>query len=231
MGTLAEARTDLRNRLAETTTRFWSDAELVTWINEGMRVVARRAETIQALSTSIAAVVGTQKYDLPTDCIRVHKVDFVPTGQTQQYPLRPCTEGELIQYAGVNPLMQGAYPALFAAWGMPGGTGNATLKMKVYPVPGQTGTFNLYYYRQPAALVTGTNDATALEVPAGWDDLVVQYAESVALLKDQDPRWRDVRQLFENDLGYLIDVTRQYHDQDRQFIPAGSPSWLTEFDA
>lgn len=228
--TLLASRTDLRNRLEESSSRFWSDAELTTWLNEACRAVARRAETIQSFDTSVAGVVGTQKYTLPSNVIRVHRVEFVPTGSTQQYPLLPSTDDELQNIVGVNPLQQSSYPSYFTIWGMPGGSGDAALKMKVYPVPAQTGTFQIYYYRQPATM---TADGDIPEIPAGWDDLLVTYAESVALMKDRDPRWKDVRQMFENDLGYLIDVSRQYHDQERTMQMSGNPStpaWLYSFE-
>lgn len=230
MATLTTALADLRSRLEESSARYWTDSELTTWLNEGQRVIARRAETIQSFNTSISAVVGQQKYSMPTDMIRVHRVEFVPTGQTQIYPLKPSTDDEMESIVGINPLMQSSYPSFFTFWGMPGGTGTAAMQMKVYPVPAQTGTFYVYYYREPVAVV---NPGDSFEIPAGWDDLLPLYAESIALLKDRDDRWKDVRQLFETEMNYLVDVTRQWHDQQRVMqMPTGvsTPAWLYTFE-
>jgi len=107
------------------------------------------------------------------------------------------------------------------------------MTVQFYPVPAQTGTFNIYYYRMPVNLATdGSDDATALTIPFGWDDLVVEYAVYRAMMKAKDPNWQSHKQLYDQNLQYLVDVTRQAHDQGRyiQTRNAAVPMWLYAFD-
>lgn len=226
--TLLEVRTDVRSRLDETNAAsgYFTDTELNRWINEAQRDIARRAEVLQSFNTSVNAVVGTAKYNLPSDVIRVHRIEFVPTGSTQVYPLESRTYDELDQYWGVNPTTQRSYPSYYAIWGVPGGT---SLQVQFYPVPSNTGVFNIYYYRLPGAL---TADGNTLDIPEGWQDLVALYCEYVAKRKLRDSTWSEAKQLYDESLENLVAVSRDYTDSPRSLIYRGSavPQWLYEFD-
>lgn len=227
--TLTQALADVRSRIDESssTNGYWTDAELTRWINEAQRDIARRVEVLQQFSTTVLAVAGTAKYNLPADVIRVHRVDFVPTGSTQVYPMESRVYDEMDQVWGVNPNTQRSYPSFYVIWGVPGGTG---LQMQVYPVPSSAGNFNLYYYRLPVALV---NAGDTLDIPEGWQDLVSLYCEYVAKRKLRDQTWQEAKQLYDESLSNLIAVTRDYTDNPRTIIYGGKaiPSWLYEFDA
>lgn len=220
MTTLLEARTDLRAHLNETTTRFWTDAQLTTWINEALRDVARRTETIQTFSTSIAAVAGTAEYVIPADVLRIHRIEFVPTGQTQIYPLQLATYNEMDQFWGVTPNQQQGYPSYAVLWGFP-----PTVKLRLWPIPSQAGTVNVFYFRLPASV---SADGDTIEVLAGYQDLIVLYAEYVARRKDRDPTWQDAKQIYEEKIVEMVETTRQWHDQ-AMTVSVGSsavPRWL-----
>jgi hypothetical protein len=201
--------------------RFWTNLELNNWINEGCRDISRRSEDLQSFNTSIVAIAGTAKYTLPIDCLRVHRVEFVPTGQSQTYPLKHSTYQEMDAIWGINQQIQSAYPYYFVMWGFP-----PTLQIQFYPVPAQAGTFNVFYYRLPITLVA---DGDVAEIPSGWEDLITLYCEFNARRKNRDPMWQDVRQVYEQSLANLIDTTRQWHDQSRMITVAtglGIPGWL-----
>lgn len=226
MATLLAIRTDLRSRLDESSARFWSNTELNTWINEGLRDVSRRSEVLLKYDVGTAVVAGTAKYTLPTDVIRLHRVEFVPTGSTSIYPLEASTYQQMDSVWGVQQSVQRSYPSYYVLWGVAGAIG---MTIQLYPVPSQAGLLYLYYYRLPATL---SSDSDVAEIPAGWEDLVTQYAEYVAMRKDRDPRWQDSKALYEEALINLINVTRQLHDQARS-VTVGTmsvPGWLYEFD-
>ena len=222
--TLTNLLADTRNRLDEQTANFWQDSELTTWINEALRDIARRTETILSFNTTVNVVAGTGKYALPADVIRVHRVEFVPTGQNQVYPLEPRTYGEMDQVWGIQQNRQQSYPSYFVLWGF-----SPSITMQVWPVPSQAGNFNIFYYRLPVALAAGGDTA---EIPEGWQDLVPLYVEAVAKRKDRDPTWKDAKQVYEDSLTYMINVTQQLHDQSQMFtrVTGAVPSWLYEFD-
>lgn len=217
--TLVTLRTRARAQLDETSARFWADSDLNIWINDACRDMARRAETIRSFNTSITAVAGTSKYTLPTNVIRLHRVEFAPTGQTDVYPLTLSNYQEMDAVWGAQQATQGQ-PQFAITWGYP-----PSLSMQVYPVPNSGGTFNLYYYKVPTTLAA---DSDVAEIPEGWDDAVVDYCVAEARRKDHDPTWAEAKAQYESKVQDMIDVTRQWHDQS-QSIQIGQsylPRWL-----
>lgn len=206
---------------------FWTLPELRVWINDCVRDIARRAEVLLVYNTSMTANVGQAKYNLPTDVIRVHRIEFVPTNSTQIYPIVGSTYDELDQVWGINPTTPSSYPTAYACWGTPG-----NMTVQFYPVPAQTGQFNIYYYQMPGDLNTaGSDDGKTLQIPSGWADLVVQYVSYRALMKARDQNWQAYKQEYEENLQYMVDVTRQAHDNGRyvQTQTSSVPGWLYAF--
>lgn len=227
--TLTTTLTDVRNRLNDVASGgggYFSDAELTTWINEACRDIARRAEVLLTFNTSVNAVIGTAKYALPADVVRVHRIEFQPTGSTQVYFIESRTYDELDQIWGTNPNTTRSYPSYYAIWGVPGGS---ALQVQFYPVPSQTGTFNIFYYRLPIPVVAGGD---TLDIPEGWQDMVSLYCEYVARRKLRDPSWQEAKALYDSILENLITVSRDFTDNPRTIIYRGSavPQWLYEFD-
>ena|SRR5215469_5652241 len=227
--TLSQSLADLRAQLDEqnVSAKYWQDPELMQYINDGVRDIARRTETILSYNTTLDAIPGVAKYNLPPDVIRVHRCEYIPTGQTQVYPVIGSTYDELDQIWGINPTTQSSYPSVYACWGTPG-----QMTIQFYPVPAQTATINLYYYAMPVDLKTdGTDANTFLNVPQGWEDLLVKYAVSRAFLKMRDPNWETFQKLYIEDLQFMVEVTRQAHDNGRyiQTMTGYVPQWLYAF--
>lgn len=233
--TLAQAKTNVRSNLEESTAKFWTDAELTAWINDGCRDIARRAQSLVNYYTAVTVTANVAVYGasagLPTDIIQIHRIEYVPTGSTQTYPLQASTVMEMDQIWGTNQGSQSAYPTYWITRGRPGGaTGSPQeFRIQLYPVPSTGGNLNVYYYSQPALLVDPTDNATNVPVLEGWWDLVVLYCEWNAKRKDRNPEWQQVMAVYENKLQDMIDVSSEFHDQS-QFIHSMSgsavPSWL-----
>jgi hypothetical protein len=222
---LADTRAQLDEQNA--TAKYWSDPELLQYINDGVRDIARRSETLLSFNASLDAIPGSAKYNLPPDVIRVHRCEYVPTNSTQTYPIGASTYDELDQVWGINQLQQNSFPSNYCCWGTPG-----AMTIQFYPVPAATGAFNIFYYAMPVDLKTdGTDANTLLNVPQGWEDLLVKYACARAMLKARDPQWQVFQQLYDADIQYLVDVTRQAHDNGRfvQTQTGSVPQWLYAF--
>lgn len=202
---------------------MWTDAQLTVWINEGMRDIARRTETIQSFSAAVTVTAGTAEYTAPADLLRVHRIEYVPTGAGMVYPVMLTTYDELDQMWGVYPNTTQGIVVYAALWGFP-----PTVKIRLYPVPSISGVINLYYYRLPAAAAA---DGDTLEVLAGYEDLIVLYCEYVARRKDRDPSWQDAKMLYEERIALMVDTTRQWHDQAMTITQGMNavPRWLYEF--
>lgn len=238
--TLADVIRRSRSIIDESLAIFWTDTELTDWINDGLRDMARRAEDLLDYNTSIAAVAGSATYPLPADVIRVHRIEFVPINSTQTYPIQASSYQEMDQVWGIYQLQQSSYPSFFVIRGFPGGgqsgSNDSRLMAQFYPVPAQSGTFNIFYYRLPYRFldpITHPEElAKTVELPEGWDDLLVMYAEYNALRKSREERWKDAKAMYEEKIEFLINVTRDYHDQGHFFITANRtnvPSWLYSF--
>ena len=228
--TLGQALTEIRSQVDESASVFWTDIELRRWVNAAIRDIARRTETI-AVKGTIAIVAGTGEYDMPTAMQRVHKMEFVPTGQNQTYPVQIASRQEMDPIWGLNQGQSGAYPSFAVLWGYTGGA--TSLKLQLFPVPSQAGTLNVYYYQIPANLATdGTADNTTLTLPEGWEQLVVSYVEYRARRKDRDPTWQEAKAEYEQEVTRMSEMLRHLHDQ-QQYITTpsgvGIPSWLYDF--
>lgn len=233
---LADYLTRIRSVIDEPTARFWTNAELTNWVNDGARDMARRAEDLITFDTSIVIVANTAVYALPPDVIRIHRCEFVPVNSTQTYPVRASSQDEMDQIWGTYQANPASYPSWFVTRGYPGGGGSSSFKIQFYPVPSQPGTMNLYYYKLPLRIGNPDMDLSQLTVnvdcPEGWDDLIIQYVEWRALRKTRDPRWQDSYQMYNENFDYLLNVTRFYHDQQQVISTASRsmvPQWLTEW--
>jgi len=218
--TLTDALTHLRSRLDEATASFWSDIELTRWINEGAKDLARRTEALRE-EVDIAAVAGTQEYTAPDDLIRATGLEWRPTSTGQHHPMqyRDRHNADALWGSGDS---EGS-PIIWTSWGFP-----PSLTIKVFPTPYEAGNLHLYYYRLPATVVNGTD---LIEVPSGWDDLVVEYATMLAFRKDGNQSWRDSFQHYEQRVNDLLATAIRYNDQagfiDQGFSPL-APMWLYE---
>jgi|SRR5262245_48107177 len=220
-----------RSVLDEPSSRFWTDAELTDWINDGARDLARRAEDLLTYDQTITITPSIAVYTLPPDVIRIHRAEFVPSGSTQTYPIRASSQDEMDQVWGTYQANPASYPSWMVTRGYPGGSGASAFQIQFYPVPAQAGTINLYYYKMPRRLLS-TETTLTIDLPEGWDDLILQYVEWRALRKTKDPRWQEAYQLYKENLDYLLNITRFYHDQQQVISTASRtlvPQWLTEW--
>lgn len=225
------------------TAGFYTDTEITDWINAGLRDLARRCEVLYTVdqSISIPAFVpssitpGPPTYALLSDVVRLHRVEFVPTGSTNQiYRLEASTRNEMDQIWGTYQQNTSSYPRWYVTSGRPGGSTSTrdAFTIQLYPCPSQSGTLNIYYYRTPTRIgdpvATNSNYNVVLDVNEGWDDIVVDFAVYKALQKQRAPEWKDRKAEYEEKVEQMVDVTRRYHDQ-QSFISYGTnmmPSWL-----
>ena len=75
MTTLSDIRTDVRNRLIETTADFFTNAELLTWINYGYKNFVQRTEWLEKMR-AYPIVANQYDYTLPSDLVKVQKVRY-----------------------------------------------------------------------------------------------------------------------------------------------------------
>lgn len=231
--TQANALVAIRARLGETssTNSAWTDVELRGWLNEAVRDIARRTESVQN-TTDVAFSAGTQEVTLAANILRVHAAEwkegtFDPaTGDTAIYPLEYRDFHTMDAVWWTQQAVTSSTPALFTLWGYP-----PALKLVLYPKPYVAGEVRLHYYEVPTDLATdGTAASTALTIPEGWIDLAYEYVTYLALRRDRDPRWREAKEEYVEKMEDMLVQTRRWSDQGGVITPQGSflPAWLVD---
>lgn len=233
MLTQGTAITRVRDMLNESSARQWSDDQIRRWINDAVRDAARSVEYMETTDT-IAIVAGTQTYDLSASIspaiARIHRVEFVATGDTRVTPLEYEDYSNMDAIWGHGKSTTSARPAVWTAWGMA-----PAIIFLLYPKPATNGTVTLYYYAVPDRLDETTTDDAAvnLSIPDGWENLILYYAEYHALRRDRDPRWQEAKQLYDSEIEKMISMTSRHSDQAGRLIPTGHgavPGWLAGVD-
>lgn len=228
MATLTQGQiaTSIRNKLNNLNTNRFSNSMVYGWINEGVSQVARIAESHRASST-VSTVADTQEYDAPDDAVRIHMVQW-DRGDGQVYDLEYVDQKNASSVAWTGIAQDVGTPAIFWLWGYP-----PNLKINLYPIPGESGTLTVHYYKIPADLATdGSDVASTIDVPQGWETCVVDYAVYQALLSDADDRWIAYKQLYDTNLKALSEAATRYIDQSGMFYNGRQmvPQWLYDMD-
>lgn len=228
MLTQAQALTQVRDALAEATARQWPDATLRRWIDDAVRDTAREVEYLETTDT-LTIVAGTQTYNLSVPISpsigRIHRVEFVPTGDTRVIPLEYEDYSNLDAIWGNSKATTQATPEVWTTWGV-----SPAITFLLYPKPSIGGVVTFYYYAIPNKLADdGSAAATALSIPDGWDSLIVHYVEYRALRRDRDSRWQEAKGLYDEGIQKMISLTSRHSDQAGRLVPTGHgsvPGWL-----
>jgi hypothetical protein len=194
---------------------------------DGLEDIAREAECLLATGT-IAAVAGTQTYacsSLVPSPIRIHRIEFQRSGDSTKYPLEYKDFLVMDDIWSTSQAQSQGTPVYWTGWGF-----FPSLTLYLYPTPSAAGTIRLFYYRLPTRLSnSGSADSTTVEVPDGFENIAVDFAEYHALRNDRDPRWSEARALYAERLQNLIDKTIRPSDQPGHFVTgsgAAIPYWL-----
>lgn len=220
--TLSQVRKELYDRLDDPNARRWPPSMLTTWINEGCRDIARRAECLQSVST---VVVAANQQAVPmadlTNLLRVHRVEWQSLDRTDRYVL------EIRDINSMDALWLGAQtqskgePQFCTLKGTP-----PNLNLLLYPTPPNAGQVTVWWWRFPAQLV---GDGETVDLPDGWYDLAIDYAEHRAMRRDRNPAWKEAFEIYKDNLASLVEQTRRYTDQNGGVITPelrGLPAWL-----
>jgi hypothetical protein len=224
---LGDARTEVRDLIDEANAQFWTDAQLNTWINQGCWDIARRALCLRQTS-QVPVIAEVQNYPAPVDMYQLYRIEFVPSTGSFIYPLTFMGYNEADQAWGTYQSFPAAWPEIVVLWNNPGvdqvlvnPSLSSPLQMRLFPVPAQTGTLNVFYYRN---VVTAVNDGDQLDTLPGWEDLAVEYAVYKAKRKDKEADWQDAFNFYEARLNDLIMVSGNFHDQAGTFS-TGQGQW------
>jgi len=208
MTTQSQLLSDIRSRLDEPAAQFYTDPELRRWINQGARDIARRTETLQTTAL-IALTPGQQQYSAPADTLRLYRLEYIDnSNRSSVLEYRDYNNSDSVWWT--TQLTAMSTPAMWTAWGYP-----PNLKLVLYPIPNVPSTnIKVFYYQSPAELpVDGSTPNATVPIPTGRDELIVDFAEYMALRKARDGRWQEAKSLYDDKVASMIDQTRRWSDQ------------------
>lgn len=169
------------------------------WINEGEFQIAREVEGPEYQEDQgIPLVIGTYKYELPNDFLRVQDVYYPLLGNR----LRPV---DLQQFDMTSPEQVFGPPAMYTLWNK---------FLWIFPTPSSADQLLMRYLRRPPTLV---NDADVPLLNGNYLHLLVMYAVTRAFEAEDD---YEAAQYFEGryrkDLAaYATDVQARVIDRPR----------------
>lgn len=219
---------EIRFKLDDIGGNRYKDDRIKTWINEGLTDVARRTECL-LIEASIDVDAGTQEYIAPADVVRIYAVSYEADGSGQRYDLEKIDKRGVSTVAYTSVATTEGTPALYWQWGYP-----PTLTINLYPTPSINGTLRVSYYRTPAQLSRADNTdlSTPVDIPQGWEDVVVDYCTYQALMVDRDPRWEQYKTFYEDHVAGLAEAAINFNDQSNSIMDNGRyyPAWLYDPD-
>lgn len=216
--TLAAATTQVRDLVDEPSAAFWTDAQIKTWLNAGVREVARRSEW-KRTSTSVSVTAGTQIYTGPTDMIRIYRIEWQPSGSSTKYRLEYRDINAMDAIWGVNQSIGQGIPEFYTL------VAASPVSIELSPTPSSNGALKVYYYQMPADLATdGTADSSTLSVPNGWEDLPVEWAVALAYRKSHNAEQYQLAMThFNSTLSELMEMATRFTDEPTAMVQDVGP--------
>lgn len=159
----------VRNIAGDTAALQFTDATLITWINDGIRECAVVNNLLQKRATQLS-VVGTDSYNLPTDILKLHSVKY----DDRKLPVLTLQEFE--EQMGTSTNTFSGEPVTSYVW---------AAKLVLYPKPGSIKTLVIDYIYDPA-LVTITTDDLITRLPVGYHSRLVDYCLAQVAQQDDD---------------------------------------------
>lgn len=110
MPTLTNLILDVRARVVEPVARFFTDAEITRWLNQGYKSFVNYAQPCEKVK-AYAALAKKQVYDLPSDTLTLEKVNW-----EQRFPLLCTDETEFRMRMFQSPATSTSRPFMYTQY-------------------------------------------------------------------------------------------------------------------
>lgn len=167
---VSECITRVRVISGDTTAAQFTNDQVLSWINDGIRECAVNNNLLQKDASS-NTVVGQASYALPTDILKLHSVKY------DNNVLQMITMEEFDKrYSGIGTSTTNAtgIPVVGYVWAG---------VLRVYPTPEAVKALVVSYLYDPA-IITDVGDEITL--PVGYHSRIVDYCLSQVALQDDD---------------------------------------------
>lgn len=160
---------------------FWTNAELVEFIDEAVKKLAKFAKVFVVRDTSTSTVIGTATYTLPTRHISTLQVSY------NNLPVHASSSSDLEMLDRFYTLTRGTSKKWYED---KIGASPAAKKIGLYPVPDAVHTVGVIHAEYPATLTSGDT----LDVPTPIADYIETCMIRDAYSKESDLAMPEVAQ-------------------------------------
>lgn len=154
-----------------------TDADILRWINDGLRDIVMKNEGVLETSSTTATVASQQDYTLPTNLLVLRNIRYKRLGDLSFYKLVGMSLSEFDEY--IDGWEGTAYgPSTPVVYTVYGGA------LKLFPIPQLANeTIKLVYSRVP---VDVTADGDTPDLPLPYHNAIVDYCLQKAYELDED---------------------------------------------
>jgi hypothetical protein len=205
--TLGDTVEAIREMVDEVNPGFYTDKSLRRWVNAGVREIARRSEWKRGTTTE-QTTASVRYVTVPDDVVRVSRVEIENSdGRIWRLKYRDTNAMDSIWGAG-----QGTWEGTPTYYTLQGAN---PLTIVLFPVPNEVLDVHMHYYGMPVDLaLDGSDDGEVLDVPTGWEDLVVDWGTVEAFRKLRDvAQYQLALSQFQSKLGALVEMAVRYTDE------------------
>lgn len=167
--TPAQALTRVRQQINETTSAFWTDAEIYGYMWEAECILAGKLGLFQAISAH-TTVTGTSAYTCPDSMLRVSRVTY----DGKKLKKADFTERDYLDGTNYGSTPQAGKPVMYTEWAQ---------SVYLFPVPDDAKTLNFYYLKAPSEITA----AAAFSVKdESLQQMIPDYGVWKCSMKDGD---------------------------------------------
>jgi hypothetical protein len=221
----SEMQSRVQTLLGESSGDFYTLSEIKDEINDACINIARDTEELLTYS-EISTVASTQQYTLPTDFLKLKRVDLVVTSSDVR-ALYFKTSIEFHNYSEGAADKTGTPEIYKLELGAVSTTNPFPGDIWLYPIPDAVYTLRVYYYQKPSIL---SNDGDTTELPEQAHKAVCYLAAANMSLKGEDLRKHDrLVLLYERELARLKQHYARLQRQRNYLMQDGMGYTDTEF--
>lgn len=122
MATASAMITDVRSRIVEDTADFFTDAEILRWLNQGYKNFIAKTEWASRIK-AYSITANQYKYDIPSDCMKIEDVRW-----QDKYKVFPKDREEFASLVGPAVTSTSTRPNIYEAYPWDG-------SIRIHPVP------------------------------------------------------------------------------------------------
>lgn len=162
----------VRTDLNELTAAFWTDAELITWIDEAITEIVNQTRCLEATVEDVTLASSDYDYTLSSSFLDVEMALYDSGDDSRGIQIYALDRTNLND---IGHVVETGRPKKYALWND---------QIIVWPIPDSTisgTTIHVYYIPMPSGVTTSTSP---IETPAYFDPAITDYVKAKAYLKD-----------------------------------------------